>query len=145
LNTERANLCQSHLYPRTTSTIDVVVVSFKISDRTRTQLIYGVALVFFLLMLINPWEADKDWLNIWTLGHFIVGVALGLMKVRPKVIVPVLTTWEVLEQFLFVPLGLAFPAEAIMDSIIDILVGFAGWVIGRGIVRNYNRLDVFVD
>lgn len=82
-------------------------------------------------------DGFKPALNDFTFWHFLAGVLLGLLAVRARYTVLILTLWEFLEQLVIVPYGLfgMGPAELLTDSILDIICALVGYLVARYMIR----------
>ncbi|MHA1960762.1 MAG: hypothetical protein ACW99U_11050 [Candidatus Thorarchaeota archaeon] len=69
--------------------------------------------------------------NIYTIAHFLTGLMVGFLGVSAKYAVVIVVLWEVIEQGVLVPLRVTWPPELLLDSIVDIILGLFGYLIGR--------------
>ena len=94
----------------------------------------------FLLLLLLGFRIDgfgiyKPIVNDFTFYHILFGIGFAILSVRPKTAVFVIILWEVLEQLILVPLGICYPPELLLDSILDIIVALGSYIIVRGMIR----------
>jgi len=94
--------------------------------------------LFLLLLLlgfrVDGYGAYKPIINDFTFYHFLLGIGMGLISLRPKIVVAIVILWEILEQLILVPLGVCYPPELLLDSVLDIIVALSGYVIVRGMI-----------
>lgn len=93
----------------------------------------------FLLLLLLGFRVDgygiyKPVVNDFTLYHFLLGVGMGLISLRPKMAVGIVILWEILEQLILVPLGVCYPPELLLDSILDMIVALGGYLIAKEVI-----------
>lgn len=74
----------------------------------------------------------KPVFNDFTFYHFLIGIGIGLIALNPKMAVGLIVLWEILEQLILVPLGICYPPELLLDSILDIIAALGGYIIVRG-------------
>lgn len=95
----------------------------------------GLFLLFLLLgFRIDGYGIYKPIVNPFTFYHFVLGVIFGLAAIRPREAVGLIIIWEIIEQLWLVPLGVCYPPELLLDSILDIIVALGGYVIIRGVI-----------
>ena len=108
-----------------------------------------VFVVIFVLLFLEfptvPTGIDRSIINIFTLFHFFIGIAFGVLKVRPSIAVPLIVLWEPLEQWVLVPLRLCWPPEMLFDSLIDILVALIGYTIMERAMRQRKELQYVLE
>lgn len=97
------------------------------------RIFVGIFLLFLLLgFRIDGYGIYKPIFNDFTIYHFLLGIGMGLIALRPKMVVGIVILWEILEQIILVPLGICYPPELLLDSILDIIVALGGYIIVRG-------------
>lgn len=93
----------------------------------------------FLLLLLLGFRVDgygiyRPIINDFTFYHFLLGIGMGLISLRPKMTVAVIILWEILEQLILVPLGICYPPELLLDSVLDIIVALGGYLIVKEVI-----------
>jgi len=82
-------------------------------------------------MILDDWFGPTDnfrpVFNGWTFMHIMTGFLIGWFKIKFRHAVIIIVGWELLEQFILVPLKFAWPPELILDSLLDIVMGLFGY------------------
>lgn len=95
---------------------------------------FFIGLFLLLLILgfrIDGFEIYKPVFNDFTVYHFLVGVVTGLLFIRPRFVVLGVILWELVEQLVLVPLGVCYPPELLLDSVLDIVAALGGYIVAR--------------
>ena len=93
-------------------------------------------------MLLQEPEV-KPAINFWTIAHFATGFTVGFLGMSPKYAIIIVVLWEVVEQGLLVPLGICYPPETLLDSIVDIIFGLIGYGIGLFVHSRVKDSDLY--
>lgn len=93
----------------------------------------------FLLLLLLGFRIDgygiyKPIVNDFTFYHILFGIGFAILSLKPKTVVFVIILWEILEQLILVPLGICYPPELLLDSVLDIIVALGSYIIVRGMI-----------
>ena len=99
-----------------------------------------VFLGLFVILAILGFRIDgygifKPVFNDYTIYHFLVGVVAGLILLPARFTILGVIVWEIVEQLLLVPLGLCYPPELLLDSVLDIIAALGGYLVARWIRR----------
>lgn len=110
-------------------------------DLKKAIILIIILLLAFMFVLIAleklGIQLEGDYIDLWSIVHFLSGVLIGLLCFRWWTALALLTLWEIIEPtiyFILWALGLAerpeFP-EVPTNSVTDIIVGFAGYLFAR--------------
>lgn len=86
----------------------------------------------------EPTNETRPIINGWSVFHFVIPAILGLiigyigLPIKKALIsgLAILIVFELLEQTIGISTGLANPPELLLDSILDVIIGFIGYSIG---------------
>jgi|SaaInlLV_10m_DNA_2_1039722.scaffolds.fasta_scaffold29931_2 hypothetical protein len=75
-------------------------------------------------------ESQVLFLDYWSIVHFFVGIPLGVIFKKKSNLLFFLLAFEIVENLILVPAGLA-SFESFGNSMTDIILTFSGALIGR--------------